>query len=135
LAPIMLMFQTRAVLQVLSGQDGGWPANARGEGFLTVSEAWRGSLWIVAIGMAGLGVTGWFAPDMTVWMLPILLPLLLAPWLIAWSSRRLTRALFVTPEERAAPAILRDYHAILDARSAERPASEPAESTAAHVPA
>ncbi|MDO5756914.1 MAG: glucans biosynthesis glucosyltransferase MdoH, partial [Rhodobacterales bacterium] len=34
-APIMLMWQTRAVLQVLRGHDGGWPAQTRGDGRLT----------------------------------------------------------------------------------------------------
>ncbi|MBN7785804.1 glucans biosynthesis glucosyltransferase MdoH [Ponticoccus gilvus] len=135
LAPVMLMYQTRAVLQVLSGQDGGWPANARGEGFLTVAQAWRGSLWIVALGMAGLGIVGWFAPAMTVWMLPILLPLIVAPWLIALSSRRLTRAVFGTPEETDPPAILTDYTAILEGWSAPRDRSETVEGSAAHVPA
>lgn len=135
LAPVMLMFQTRAVLQVLSGQDGGWPANARGEGFLTVAQAWRGCLWIVALGMVGLAVVAWFAPAMTVWLLPILVPLILAPWLIAWSSRRLTRAVFGTPEEATAPAILTDYTAILDRWSAPRDRSDTPEGAATHAPA
>ena len=54
LAPVMLMYQTRAVVQVLSGQDGGWPANQRGEGRLSLLDACRASGWIALCGLAAL---------------------------------------------------------------------------------
>ncbi|SFB85391.1 glucans biosynthesis glucosyltransferase MdoH [Tropicimonas isoalkanivorans] len=108
LAPLMLLYHTRAVLQVLSGQDGGWPANQRGEGMLTLADGWRAARWIVLIGAASLAAVRWIAPDLTIWLLPVGLPMLFAPFLIAWTSRPLTHALFRVPDESApAPVVLR----------------------------
>jgi membrane glycosyltransferase len=114
LAPIMLMYQSRAVLQVLSGRDGGWPANQRGEGRLTLLQALRASLWIVGFGAAALALVMRIAPDLTIWLLPVCLPMLAAPFLIAWSSRRGGGWLFAVPQEAApSPVIVayRDWHA------------------------
>ena len=55
-APIFLMFQTRSVSQVLMRRDGGWPANNRGDGSLTIADAWAASWWITATGSTGLGL-------------------------------------------------------------------------------
>lgn len=112
LAPVLLMFQLRAVLQVLAGRDNGWPPNLRGEGRMTIAEAIPGSLWIVATGAGILFATARFAPQLTVWMLPVCLPMMAAPVVIAISSRPLTHALFRTPEETEPPAVIRDFRAI-----------------------
>ena len=37
IAPLLLAFQSRSVLQVLFGLDGGWPPNNRGDGGLSLS--------------------------------------------------------------------------------------------------
>ncbi|MFW2589378.1 glucans biosynthesis glucosyltransferase MdoH [Sagittula sp. SSi028] len=113
LAPIMLAFQSRAVFQVLTGQDGGWPANARGEGRLSVAEAFRACGWIVGLGLGSGAAVAWLAPDLIPWLLPIGLPMVLSPWIIAWSSRPLTHALFHTPEEHTTPPVLQTYREIL----------------------
>jgi len=42
-APILLMFQTRAVCQVLAGRDAGWPAQSREGGAVPLPEAWQAS--------------------------------------------------------------------------------------------
>ena len=140
LAPVMLMYQSRAVLQVLSGRDGGWPANARGEGKLSIAQATRASFWIVIAGGAIYFATAWLAPDLAPWLLPVCVPMLLAPLLIAWTSRPLTHALFRAPEERAVPPVLNRFRAIhgawLDEMSpatAEKPAAPSAPGAAAHV--
>jgi membrane glycosyltransferase len=114
LAPIMLAYQTRAVLQVLSRQDGGWPANARGEGALTLAQAARSSLWIVTIGALSLLAVWYLAPHLTIWLLPVTLPMIAAPILIAWSSRPALRRLFAVPEDLDLPPVVsafRDIHA------------------------
>jgi len=112
LAPIMLAYQTRAVLQVLSRQDGGWPANARGEGALTLTEAARSSYWIVMIGTISLGATWLLAPTLLVWLLPVTLPMIAAPLLISWSSKPLGPQHFTTPAEREVPAVVAAYRDI-----------------------
>lgn len=118
-APILLMFQLRAVLQVLSGQDGGWPANARGEGQLTLSEAIRASHWITATGSLALMSAYYFAPALAPWLLPVCVPMILAPLLISVGSRRLTYAVFTTPEEREVPDVVARYRALLAAQIRE----------------
>ncbi|PTW45226.1 MULTISPECIES: glucans biosynthesis glucosyltransferase MdoH [Rhodovulum] len=109
LAPVMLMYQSRAVLQVLSGSDGGWPANQRGEGKLTVLQGLRAGLWISLTGAAALALVTRIAPGLTVWMLPVCLPMLIAPLLIAWTSRPLTHTLFAVPQEADAAPVIRAY--------------------------
>ncbi|MGR3454736.1 glucans biosynthesis glucosyltransferase MdoH [Pseudooceanicola sp.] len=114
LAPIMMLYQSRAVLQVLFGQDGGWPANARGEGRLTLAQATRAGLWLSLTGAASFGAVLWFAPALAPWLLPVCLPMMAAPLVIAWSSRASARWLFRTGEETAPPPILVAYHAVRD---------------------
>lgn len=112
-APIFLMYQTRSVLQVLRGADGGWPAQSRGDGTLTVAEAWSASHWMVTNGVIGLGLANWFAPHLVPWLLPVALPMVLAPFIISWSSRTSRTVLFQTPVERQSSAVIQLQHLIL----------------------
>lgn len=86
IAPITLLMQTRSVFQVLLGIDGGWPATSRNERSLTLRQAWEASYWIVMIGAVVLAVTLAIAPDLFIWLLPVIVPMALAPMLIAYSS-------------------------------------------------
>ena len=113
LAPVMLMYQSRAVIQVLSGADGGWPANQRGEGELTLAEAWRASAWISLVGAAMLAALTGLAPDLLIWLLPVALPMVLAPVLIAWTSRPSTSGLFAVPQEADPAPVVTAYQGIL----------------------
>ncbi|MBV7377627.1 glucans biosynthesis glucosyltransferase MdoH [Maritimibacter dapengensis] len=138
LAPVMLLFQTRAVLQVLLGQDGGWPANARGEGALSVTEAARASGWIVLTGFVALGATAQLAPALLPWLLPVTLPMIGAPFLISWSSQPVGQSVFRVPEEIDLPPLVAAYREIHQRwkqgiRTARPVSSEPME--AARVPA
>ncbi len=112
LAPLMLMYQSRAVVQVLLGKDGGWPANQRGEGKLSLWQGIGAGMWITGTGAIALTVVHYIAPDLTLWLLPVCVPMLLAPALIAITSRPLTHALFVTPEERVPSPVVSAYHSI-----------------------
>lgn len=112
LAPVMLAYQTRAVLQVLSRQDGGWPANARGEGPLTLTEAARSSLWIVTIGVLSLLAIWYLAPNLTLWLLPVTVPMIAAPLLISASSRPVSTRYFTVPEDLTLPPIVSAFRKI-----------------------
>ncbi|NIZ08415.1 glucans biosynthesis glucosyltransferase MdoH [Pseudooceanicola sp. HF7] len=114
LAPVMLMYQSRAVLQVLMGRDGGWPANQRGEGRLTIGQGIAAGFWITLFGAAALTATWWIAPGLLIWLLPVAVPMLLAPLLIALTSRVGISGLFQTPEEAAPSPVIRHYRAIHD---------------------
>ena len=137
LAPIMLAYQTRAVCQVLLRHDGGWPANARGEGSLTLTEATRSSLWIVAAGMFALVATWKFAPDLLFWLLPVTLPMVAAPLLIYWTSHPFGPGYFMVPEDRdEAPVVaaFRDVHARWRSHVDAPSADDVLPTRASHVP-
>ncbi|WP_376876700.1 glucans biosynthesis glucosyltransferase MdoH [Albirhodobacter sp. R86504] len=105
-APIHLLFAARAVFQVLMGLDGGWPTNNRGDGRLSLREAWAASGWIVTIGVVGLAATYTFAPMLLLWLLPVGIPMSLAPFIISWTSKPSTTALMKTPEETSPAAVM-----------------------------
>ena len=75
IAPLMLWFQSRAVLQVLLGADGGWSAANRGGGRVSLGDAWQASRWIVLSGVLALGFTIMAAQSMIVWLVPIAGPM------------------------------------------------------------
>lgn len=116
-APVFLMFNTRSVLQVVSGVDGGWPAQSRGDGRMTLGEAWAASRWIVWSGLLGAGLAAWLSPALLPWLAPVLLPMMLAPAIIAWSSAPSRSALFQTPTEGTIPEVQlldRQFRALWD---------------------
>ncbi|KMK66826.1 glucans biosynthesis glucosyltransferase MdoH [Puniceibacterium sp. IMCC21224] len=112
-APIMLMWQTRAVLQVLMGRDGGWPAQTRGDGRLTLADSFAASWWIQCWGLAVILLTQTLAPSLMLWVLPIGVPLLIAPLVICLSSQPSHPPLFLTPEESRIPPVIADHRRIL----------------------
>ncbi|NBE06871.1 glucans biosynthesis glucosyltransferase MdoH [Rhodobacter sp. CCP-1] len=112
-APVFLMFQTRSVLQVLRGADGGWPAQTRGDGTLSFRDAWAASHWIVTTGGIVLAFAQWLSPQLVPWLLPVALPMVLAPVLISWSSRPSRTTLFTTPAERQAPPVMALHDRVL----------------------
>ncbi|WP_096785470.1 glucans biosynthesis glucosyltransferase MdoH [Rhodobacter sp. CZR27] len=113
IAPILMAFQTRSVLQVVLGRDGGWPTNNRGDGSLTLAEAWMASHWIVTWGLVGIGATYYFAPGLVPWLLPVAIPMILSPLVIMSTSKRSCSALFTTPLDMAPTPVLLAHEAIL----------------------
>ena len=117
-APIMLMYQTRSVIQVLTGADSGWPAANRDADAVGFREAWAAAWWISLTGAVVLAATWFFAPQLFYWFLPISLPQLLSPFLIMWSSRPSAgRAafhlrLFRTPQEQDPSYVVRAQETI-----------------------
>ena len=126
LAPITLMYQSRSVMQVIFGMDGGWPSSDREGQTLKFGEAFRASWWIVLTGILTLVGSWTLAPDLFWWLTPIAGPQIIAPLLIAASSSPASGRfayhcqLFRTPEELARPAIVRERDRVL-ARWNERP--------------
>ncbi|MEN9409943.1 MAG: hypothetical protein RL216_1917 [Pseudomonadota bacterium] len=112
-APIFLMFQTRSVLQVLRGADGGWPAQTRGDGTLSLSDAWAASHWIVTTGGIVLVMAQLLSPQLVPWLLPVALPMALAPVIIAWSSRPSRTGLFTIGTEITAAPVMQLHDRVL----------------------
>ncbi|MCO8144569.1 glucans biosynthesis glucosyltransferase MdoH [Rhodovulum tesquicola] len=125
LAPVMLMYQSRAVMQVLAGRDGGWPANQRGEGRLGPGQSLVAGFWIFAGGAIALAAVKMLAPSLAIWLLPICLPMLAAPFLIWASSHPIARGLFTTPEETDPSPVIRSFHRWQ--ASLSQPAAQPKE--------
>ncbi|MCX8225146.1 MAG: glucans biosynthesis glucosyltransferase MdoH [Sulfitobacter sp.] len=134
-APIMLMWQTRAVLQVLSGRDGGWPAQTRGDGRLTLPESFSAGWWIQLWGVAVILLTHLFAADLMLWVLPIGIPLILAPLVIWITSQPSVGAVFLTPEEHLLPLVVSDHRRIMNEWSHAPAGSATQTVPAAKIPA
>ncbi len=115
MAPIVLMYQTRSVFQVLTGRDGGWPASNRGDGRMTLAEAWAASRWITLIGLIGLTAISVLAPGLVPWLLPVSLPMILAPFLISWFSQDSRSGLMAVPSELSPAPVIRHHQQILRA--------------------
>jgi membrane glycosyltransferase len=131
MAPIMLMYQTRSVFQVLTGRDGGWPANNRGDGRLSLAEAWAASGWISVTGVVGIAFVYALAPGLVLWLLPVALPMILAPLVISWSSQDSRSGLMAVPSEvQPAPIIARHVEILRAWLGEEGRAPDPARAPA-----
>ncbi|WP_108395696.1 glucans biosynthesis glucosyltransferase MdoH [Devosia submarina] len=140
LAPVMLLLQTRAVAQVLLGLDGGWPATVRGQNWINLEIAFRASWWIALLGLATLGGTIAFAPQIVMWVAPAMLPAIFAPLLISISSKPpkglRTRLVFLTDMEMEPAPIILEYQKILQDWTLPEPSVEPLTGRAtSYVPA
>ncbi|MDB5506434.1 MAG: glucosyltransferase [Devosia sp.] len=122
LAPIMLLFQSRAVIQTVLGIDGGWPAAQRSGEVVSVQEAVTATWWMSLCGGAAIVIMLALTPDLFIWLAPVTVPSSLAPLLIALSSRAFaSRWWFESPNE--APAgIVEQYRAFKADLSEKRPA-------------
>ncbi|MBX9925608.1 MAG: glucans biosynthesis glucosyltransferase MdoH, partial [Hyphomicrobiaceae bacterium] len=111
IAPIMMVTQTAALVQILAGQDAGWKPQNRGEAGIPIDAALRFHARHVALGV-GMFLLCWYTtPELAIWMSPVIAGLVLSP-LINWhTSRRagpVLRWLLATREDRVqAPTVKR----------------------------
>jgi membrane glycosyltransferase len=117
-APIMMLFQTRAMGQIFAGRDAGWQVQRRDDGSLPWNQVVRQYSLHSAVGL-GLGVSAFaVSPSLFLWMTPVIAGLSLAIPIVAITSHRglgsaLGRAgVFLIPEERTPPAILKRANAL-----------------------
>lgn len=113
LTPILLMYQLRAIAQIIRGRDGGWPAQDRSGRTMTLRDAYLASHWIVSAGCIGVLVTLVFATGVLLWLLPVLAPMIAAPMLIVATAKPAQGWLFATPQSLDPSPVLRDRAAIL----------------------
>ncbi|WP_068318133.1 glucans biosynthesis glucosyltransferase MdoH, partial [Aliiruegeria sabulilitoris] len=111
LAPLMMAYQTHAVAKVLLGHDGGWPAGQRGEGSLGLAESWRASRGIALTGTALLAAGLHFSPTLIIWLLPVGLPLVAAPLVVAVTSRPVSTAVFLVSDDIRSSPVVSDFRA------------------------
>jgi len=122
LAPILMVANTKAILQILRGQDAGWQAQQRDADGLEFWDAFKSMRWQLVVGVCFVIALA-FRPDLSMFFAPIVLPLLAAPWIAMWTSRRASgdafaaRGWMVIPEEDGSVSVA--------ALPATRPAHEP----------
>jgi membrane glycosyltransferase len=111
-APVMMLFHSRFVVDILRGRDAGWMKQRRDGGRVTVGEAAARHAGHTLFG-AALGATAWaVSPVLFWWLSPLVAGLILAVPLNllsaragagAWARRR---RLFAIPEEADPPLVL-----------------------------
>lgn len=124
IAPCMMIFQTKAVVEILVGRDAGWQVQRRSDGQLARGEVYRQFATPTLCGLA-LSLSAYAVSlPLLLWMSPVVLGLLLSIPLGMLTSLRLTApGLFATAETNRPPAVV--------LRANEFAASEPAESAGA----
>lgn len=116
MAPILLAYQSRAVVQILLGIDGGWPATARDAQIVPLRTALQASWWIALAGLAATLFMLVEAPAYLAWLLPVAVPAMVAPliiWATSHGSARPDTMLFGTVSERAPAPILLEHARVL----------------------
>jgi membrane glycosyltransferase len=107
IAPVMMIFQSTAVGEILLGRDAGWQVQRRDDGGVTRRELYRKytipTLCGVAMALSAYAVS----VPLFLWMSPVILGLLLAiPLGFATSASSRAAGLFATPEETVPPHVL-----------------------------
>ena len=104
MAPIVMLTQTMAIIDILRGRASGWKSQRRDADGIRFDEAWPHYRWHVVVGSIFLaaillGIQG------AVWTLPVAVSLIAAPWLAMASARvdlgtkLAAKGLFLAPGE------------------------------------
>ena len=133
MAPVMMLFQSKFVLDVFLGRDAGWKTQNRDD----TSTSWRYACqrhgWHTFFGVLTLAVVWRYTPELFWWMLPITLGLILSIPVSVLTSRESLglwfqkHHLFVIPEELREPAIIgkaRKYRQKLESLRPSQPGVE-----------
>jgi membrane glycosyltransferase len=117
-APVMMIFQSSAVGEILLGRDAGWQVQRRDDGGVSHRDIVRTysvpTLFGIVMAVSAYAVS----LPLLLWMLPVVLGLLLAvPIAMLSSSARSKRGftLFKTPEQTAPPLVLTRANELADA--------------------
>lgn len=114
LAPIMMFQQTQAVLNTFLGRKVSWKGQRRGDGVEDWGDALSNYGAISLMGIVWALVAYQLAPDLLMWMSPVLIGLFLAVPLAVFTSQPAVGAAakklgwFLTPEETDPPAVVVD---------------------------
>ena len=111
-APILMIVQSRHVVEVFMGRDSGWKPQRRDSGGTSWADAWRFHRRHMAISCVTAVIVYFISPPLLAWVSPALLGLFLAVPLSRFSGSEslgkfLSRcALLRTPEEFDTPALV-----------------------------
>lgn len=107
IAPVMMIFQSIAVVEILAGRDAGWQTQRRDDGTVERRELYRkyGVPTLCGVAMAASAYA--VSLPLLVWMSPVIVGLLFAVPIGALTARPALSKLFATPEDLEPPAVLR----------------------------
>jgi membrane glycosyltransferase len=111
-APVLMLVQSRYVIEVFMGRDSGWKPQRRGGGGTTWGDAWHFHKRHMLLSCVTAVIVYFLSPSLLAWVSPALLGLFLAvPLSRASGSESLGRALskvalLRTPEEADQPALI-----------------------------
>ncbi|MGY4478155.1 glucans biosynthesis glucosyltransferase MdoH [Bradyrhizobium sp. USDA 3364] len=106
IAPVMMVFQSIAVVEILLGRDAGWQTQRRDDGEVERRELYRKYGIPTACGVAMAASAYAVSLPLLLWMSPVIVGLLFAIPIGAWTAKPAMRALFMTPEESGPPSVL-----------------------------
>lgn len=111
IAPVMMIFQTSAVAEILLGRDAGWQVQHRDDGHVSRRDTIRKYVVPTLVGIVMAVAAYAVSLPLLLWMTPVILGLLLSiPIALLSSSARQNQnrrpRLFMTPEHTAPPAAL-----------------------------
>ena len=111
-APVMMMFQSKFVFDILTGHDTGWKTQNRNETGTSWHDAWERHKWHTFLGLLTTIVVWQYAHGLFWWLLPVTLGLIFSIPLSVFSSREKCGQLakkhkyFIIPEELKKPDVL-----------------------------
>jgi membrane glycosyltransferase len=108
IAPVMMIFQSRAVGEILLGRDSGWQVQRRDDGGLPRSELMRKYALPTLFGLAMAAVAYAVSLPLLFWMAPVIAGLLLSVPVAMLSSAQSgpNAGLLLTPEQTVPPPVL-----------------------------
>jgi membrane glycosyltransferase len=106
IAPVMMIFQSIAVFEILVGRDAGWQTQRRDDGTVERRELYRkyGVPTLCGVAMAASAYAA--SLPLLLWMSPVIVGLLFAVPIGALTARPASCKLFATPEEGEPPPVL-----------------------------
>jgi membrane glycosyltransferase len=111
-AAVLMLMQSRSVVDVLMGRDSGWNAQHRDEGDLTLRDAWRWHRRHTRLGLIWIIATGVLDPLLLAWTAPAAVGLMLSVPLTVWTSKTSAGAVLArlgllrTAEDIAPPTVI-----------------------------
>jgi membrane glycosyltransferase len=115
IAPVMMIFQSTAVGEILLGRDAGWQVQRRDDGEVPRREIIRKYALPTLIGVV-MAVSAYAVSlPLLLWMAPVIAGLVLAIPIALLSSRKRRSTLFATPDQTAPPRVLSRANELVDA--------------------
>lgn len=113
--PLVTLFQSRYVIDLLRGQTVPWSAQVRDNRGVGWSEAWdrfgwcaiTGLIWTIVLSISDPALRGWLGS--TAMALLVVVPGIVASSRASWGRATRRAGLFLTPEENEPPQVLRTF--------------------------